>query len=335
MSLGIGIVGIGRHGMRYGRHLAAGEVEGAHLVAVQRRQNARGLEAAQELNCSYLPTVEDLCNHEGIGALIVASPPDAHLEAVRMALAAGKACLVEKPLARTVAEAEELAALAQVEGAPLCAVAYPLRWNAVVREVRERLAEIGSLRSLWLAMRHTAPEAGSWRLDPEVAGGGVGLDYGTHLIDLVRWLTGGEVTAVRADVGRSTDAAVESHLQAILTLHGASGDGGAVRVQLEALTGTAGPSGRIDAVGTRGELTGDFRHGTLHKGFGKADVDLELPVLPPPLVGLTSAFVRAVGGADEPDLPGPAAGVAGLRVADACYRSAAGGEVVKPEAPTC
>jgi predicted dehydrogenase len=335
MSLGIGIVGIGKHGMRYGRHLMAGEVEGAHLVAVQRRTNARGLEAAAELGVSYLPTVEDLCLHEGIGALIIASPPDAHVDAVRMAVQAGKACLIEKPLGRTSAEAEELLAVTQAPGAPLCTVAYPLRWNAVVREVRERLPELGVLRSLWIALRHKAPEDRSWRLDPDVAGGGVALDYGTHLFDLVRWLTGAEITAVRADVGRATDAAVESHLQALLTLHGAASDGGAVRVQIEALAGASGPSGRIDAVGTLAELTGDYRHGTLRKGFGKAELDLELPPLPAPLVGLTSAFVRAVGGADEPDLPAVADGVAGLRAAEACYRSAAGGEVVKLEAAAC
>ncbi|MHC5020421.1 MAG: Gfo/Idh/MocA family oxidoreductase [Planctomycetota bacterium] len=282
MSLGIGIVGIGKHGMRYGRHLMAGEVEGAHLVAVQRRTNARGLEAAAELGCSYLPTIEDLCLHERIGALIIASPPDAHVEAVRMAVQAGKACLIEKPLARTVAEAEELLAVTQAPGAPLCAVAHPLRWNAVVREVRERLPELGVLRSLWVALRHKAPEERSWRLDPKVAGGGVGLDYGTHLFDLVRWLTGAEITAVRADVGRSTDAAVESHLQALLTLHGAASDGGAVRVQVEGAdrrlparhpaqgvrqggvgSGAAGPAGaadrpdrRLRAGGGRGRRTG-------------------------------------------------------------------------------
>jgi predicted dehydrogenase len=302
-------------------------------VAIQRRDATAGADLARSLRCAFHATPAALVADPDVHAVIVASPPSAHVEHATAALDRGHACLIEKPLARSAAEAAFLAALAREPGAPLCALGYPLRFTPVVREVRARLAELGPLRSLWLATRHDGPGAGGWRDDPEVAGGGVILDLATHLFDLARWLSGAEFTAVRADVGRATERALESHVQVQATMHGAASDGGAVRVQIEALRGTAGRSGRLEAVGTLGQLVGDFRLGQLAKIYAKADVPLDLPKAAPPLVALLRAFVATLHGTPDPALPTCHDGLQGNVVAEACYRSAADGAVAAPRVP--
>ncbi|MBV7671065.1 Gfo/Idh/MocA family oxidoreductase [Streptomyces halstedii] len=139
--------------------------------------------------------------------VVVAVPNDAHAEVCRAALAAGVPVCVEKPLALTVAQGRELAALAAASGTPLL-TAFHRRHNDAFRRLRDAVAAAGSpvrrlrVRYLERIEEHTGGE--SWYLEPERCGGGCVADNGPNAFDLVRQLLG-EVVMTRATVGRDVE----------------------------------------------------------------------------------------------------------------------------------
>ncbi|TMA94232.1 MAG: hypothetical protein E6J70_17505, partial [Deltaproteobacteria bacterium] len=97
-------------------------------------------------------------------------------------------------LATTGAVAVEVVRVLRAAGVR-CLMAQTLRWNAVVRALRARLPEIGALHAVVLNQRFE-PSPLVWLDDPSMSGGGILLHTGVHSFDLVRFLTGCEVTEV-------------------------------------------------------------------------------------------------------------------------------------------
>ncbi len=136
--------------------------------------------------------LEDLLLEEEIEAVYVASPVHLHYEHVLSALQSGKHVLCEKPLARTLKEAEELAAVAEKKGLKF-GVAFMMRYNVYHRKIKEwlnngMLGQIVACRAqltCWYP-----PIAGAWRQELQKSGGGALLDMGCHCIDLLEWLVG-------------------------------------------------------------------------------------------------------------------------------------------------
>ncbi|WP_408898288.1 Gfo/Idh/MocA family protein [Nocardioides sp. R1-1] len=133
----------------------------------------------------------------------VCTPGDSHAEIALAALAAGKHVLVEKPLANSVPEAEQLvaAAASAAERGVRSAVGFNYRRVPALALARGLVAEgrIGRVRQVrasylqdWLA-DPAAPM--SWRLRRESAGSGVLGDLGSHVVDLVQHLLDDPVVA--------------------------------------------------------------------------------------------------------------------------------------------
>ncbi len=134
----------------------------------------------------------------------VCTPGDTHAEIAIAALKAGKHVLCEKPLANSVAEAEAMAAAAEVAAktGAKAMVGFTYRRVPAVALAREMIAagKIGPIRQVraqylqdWLADEN-APLA--WRLDKEKAGSGALGDIGAHIIDLTQYMTGESITGV-------------------------------------------------------------------------------------------------------------------------------------------
>ncbi len=326
---GVGILGLGVHGARYARHLLAGDVPEARLAAVQRRDRMRGEAFARENGVRFHAAPEALLDDPDVGLVVVATPPDTHVALAEAAGRRGIACLVEKPLARSRREAEPLRGRA-ARGPALLACAFPLRWNTALRALRERLPEIGDLLSLTLSLRQERHPPGSWRHDPSVAGGGALLDYGSHLVDLARWLTGLEVLEARASLRRAPGDPLEDAFSATLALGPRGGSARSPRVvaSCDGVSGTTPRTGRVEVVGAGGTLVADFRGGTLSRpgpsaSSGRGDADpLPVPAGPAPLAGILAAAVAAARGEGAPDLPTAEDGLATLAAVDSCYDSA-------------
>ena len=140
---------------------------------------------------------EEALREPDITGAIVCTPHDRHLADARQALARGKHVLVEKPIARTLDEADRMIGAALDAGLQLM-VAENFRFMPAFRHVKTLLEEarIGRLRELHLVSRGFRLPSG-WRGDAGAAGGGALIDGGIHYVHNLRWW-GGPVRRVFA-----------------------------------------------------------------------------------------------------------------------------------------
>jgi predicted dehydrogenase len=126
-----------------------------------------------------------------VDVVLVCTPTKFHVEATKSALQHGKHVLCEKPLARTVAEAEEMIRATE-RGRRILKTGFNYRHMAHVQKAKE-LIEAGALGPLYF-VRCVYGHGGrlgyesSWCTDQELSGGGVLLEQGIHMLDLVRYL---------------------------------------------------------------------------------------------------------------------------------------------------
>jgi UDP-N-acetylglucosamine 3-dehydrogenase len=123
---------------------------------------------------------------------IVAVPTETHLEAVRALAPRGAHLLVEKPLAATAAEAEEVIEVVRQAGIR-AAVGHVERFNPALLELRRRLDELGEV--LLIRTERVGP------FPDRIKDVGVVKDLGTHDLDLVRWLGRSPVQSLAAQTG--------------------------------------------------------------------------------------------------------------------------------------
>jgi predicted dehydrogenase len=196
------------------------------------RDEARASEAAQRLGWAESETDwRRLVARPDIDLVDICTPGDTHAEIAIAALAAGKHVLCEKPLANTVAEAEEMVAAAERAAADgvRAMVGFTYRRVPAIALARQLVAEgrIGDIRHVraqylqdWIA----DPEAPlSWRLDKSKAGSGALGDIGAHIIDLTQHITGERIT----DVSGQLETFVKERPVAAGDTAGTLGGGGA------------------------------------------------------------------------------------------------------------
>jgi predicted dehydrogenase len=138
-------------------------------------------------------------------AAVIAVPHDHAFAIARSVLRGGRPVLVEKPLGVRGMQARELERLAADVPAPSF-VGYNYRYLPAVAELLRRVkaGELGEVRNLDLLVGHGGHpgSAAGWKLDPARAGGGVLLDPGVHLLDLLLELApAASCTAIEATRG--------------------------------------------------------------------------------------------------------------------------------------
>lgn len=140
----VGIIGTGRHGARYAKHIMA-DVDGLSLTAVSRR-SPEGKQQAEQWGVAYYQDWQDLVASREVEAVIAVATPDLN-EAIGMAcVEAGKPLLVEKPLAINAAAGQRLVDSFKVAGLALT-VGQTLRYNSVILSLKKELPRIGQLFS--------------------------------------------------------------------------------------------------------------------------------------------------------------------------------------------
>ena len=319
----VGLIGAGKHGRRYTHHILA-DVPELALAALCRRDAVRGREQARALGCRFHDDWAALIADPAVEAVIAVVPPTLHPALAAAIAAARKPLLIEKPLAPTAAAAREMVRVLGAAGVPVL-MAHTLRWNAVVRAIRERLPSLGPLRALYLNQRFE-PSSLPWLDDPRTAGGGIILHTGVHSFDLVRWLTGHEVARVWCRVARVDTARTEDNFVAVLELEGSD-----ALVAVNGSRSTAGRSGLIDVAAAGGQLVGDHALGFAYgvRGLERTPLPLTEPV--PTVREALRAFARLVLNGDPPPVT-LEDGARAVLIAEACLRSAVNGERVGVEA---
>lgn len=170
---------------------------GSKLVAVMRRDPGKAADFAARHGVErWYADASALIEDPEVDAIYVATPPGSHRDLALQVADAGKPCYVEKPMARTHAECEEMVAAFKRAGLPLF-VAYYRRCLPRFVTLKSLLEDgcLGPLVSIRYALTSSAylkadPANLPWRLRPEEAGGGLFWDLGSHLIDLFDHLFG-------------------------------------------------------------------------------------------------------------------------------------------------
>lgn len=173
------------------------KIEAVNIAGVYDPNEARGLAAATTYHCEYYHNLEEMLQTD-IEAVIICSENCYHKEEVIAAANHGKDILCEKPIATTVADAKEMIAVCQ-EKEVILQIAFPVRFCQPIVEAKKQLdaGVIGQLQSIRTTNRGQNPM--EWFVQPELSGGGAVLDHTVHMVDIVRWFTGLEVTSVYAE----------------------------------------------------------------------------------------------------------------------------------------
>lgn len=140
-------------------------------------------------------------NHPEVDLLCITTPPTTHREMYLAALSAGKHLIAEKPMAMSLAEAQEMAEAARSHPNLLTVIDHELRFQDGRIKAREiiRSGEIGKIRHVRCTFK--APHRGdpdvrwTWWSDAEQGGGALGA-IGSHSIDTLHWLLDADVSSV-------------------------------------------------------------------------------------------------------------------------------------------
>ena len=214
MAFGVGIVGTGKHGARYLRHVA--ETPGLRLVALCRRDRERGRRQAQEAGCRFHQRATALIEDPEVDAVVLVVPPTANASLAIAAARARKPLLIEKPLAATLGECRSIAEAA-ARHRIVAMVAHTLRFNAVVGALRAALPTAGPLHGACLTQRFEPSEL-PWIDRRAEAGGGIILHTGVHSFDLLRHLTAREALRVHAAAARVATRETEDSFAAAIEM---------------------------------------------------------------------------------------------------------------------
>jgi predicted dehydrogenase len=202
-SIGVAVVGTGFIGPV---HVEAVRRLGHRVLGILGSSPQKSQEAAHSLGLgTAYPNFAALLADPAVSVVHLASPNVAHYEQCRLAIAAGKHVICEKPLAMTSRETAELVTLAKASSV-VTAVNYNVRFYPLVLEARERVraGQLGELLHIsgsylqdWLLYSTDF----NWRVLAEHGGELRAIaDIGTHWLDTLGFITGLKLEAVCADL---------------------------------------------------------------------------------------------------------------------------------------
>lgn len=309
--IGVGLIGVGRHGIRYARHILQ-DVPTASLRAVCRKHPEQGFDLPGAESVTVYGEARALIADPSIDVVIVVTPPIFTREICNLAVRARKPLLIEKPLAASAIDARAIVAAASQAGVPLM-TGQTLRFDSTIQEMKKRQHLIGGSERLLLTSHIEARGTGP---DHAVGYGkrGALLEIGIHMLDLVRFMTGEEVREVRCTMNRLPPITPETIVSAHIVTQGGT------RCTIDVARVSGDRVGQAEWIGSQGRLQADWTHRRLRWTDGTGAEDWELPPSQTVLATL-AAFLKSV----EDHAPMTITGEDGCRaveIAEACYRSA-------------
>jgi UDP-N-acetylglucosamine 3-dehydrogenase len=240
MTLAGAVLGLGMMGRHHARLLQS--MEGVRLAgAVDPLGDRHGVVGA---DVPVVASLDELLSRTPVDFAIVAVPTEEHLPAVRRLAEAGVHLLIEKPLAASTAEADEIIAICERTGVR-GAVGHVERFNPALLELRRRALD-GQLGEIFLiATERVGP------FPDRVRDVGVVKDLATHDLDLVRWLGSSPMELIAAQTSHRMGRPHED----IVLATGRLQSGVAFNCVVDWLTPTKKRSTRI--LGERGMLVAD------------------------------------------------------------------------------
>ena len=189
----LGMLGSGEMN-RYYTESAIKYNENVEVVGITGGTRAPGL--AEEFGVESIPDFETMLSRDDIDAIVIATPHQTHAEQVIAAAEHGKHMLLEKPMAPSVPDCDAMIDACKKADVTL-AMIKSLRYWAVMARAKEAIdkGRIGEVRMVQVTSlyqrRHLSKP---WAMEPEA--GGFLLDRGSHIFDMLRWLTGDDAVSV-------------------------------------------------------------------------------------------------------------------------------------------
>ncbi len=235
------------------------------LIAVMDANKEAADRCKEKYNAKYaFDNIEELLALDEIEAVYIASPVFCHKEQAYKAADAKKHILIEKPVGLTSSEAEEIAAYCENKGVKL-GVGFMMRFHAYHQKMREIIqsGKLGEIVSARAQLTCWYPEMENcWRQDMKLSGGGAMMDMGVHCVDLIRYITGLEVTEAAGFSGNQVfNYSVEDAGCVIFRLN----NGATAYVDANFNIPDAAAKCKIEFYGTKGSI---FAQGTISQVEG-------------------------------------------------------------------
>jgi hypothetical protein len=300
--LRVGVVGVGVMGSNHARVLAG--LPDVELVGVADPDRKQVDFVARTLECASVVSVADLLDLK-VDAVTIAAPTHLHHEIALACVARGVHVMVEKPIASSVEEGNEIIAAARRAGVTLM-IGHVERFNPAVEAIKEAIR--GEI-ILSIGITRVGP------FPPRMSNVGVVIDLAVHDIDLIRWFTDSDIVEVQPQL---SSAVAEREDIALLQFRTASG------VLAHINTNWLTPfKARNVTVATRGKyIMADLLTRQVTECFGfQPDGSYSMRHLSvgyaEPLRSELLAFLRAVRTGGPPAVTGEE-GVASLEIATRC-----------------
>lgn len=252
-EVGFAILGAGTAAQFHRQSIEANADLGGKLVAVGHHNPSRFEQLATDFGVPCLGR-DELLKRRDVDVVCICTPSGQHAEQAIAAARAGKHVLVEKPMALTLTDADTMIDACQSSGVRL-GVVLQRRAEPTFTQVRKAI-EAGDLGELTLGAV-TIPycrspgyyEETKWRGTWELDGGGVLMNQGIHLVDLLVWYMGDPIEVWGCAGTLNRDIEVEDTLTTTLRFAN-----GAMATVSATTTATPGFPHRIEVYGTRGGI---------------------------------------------------------------------------------
>ena len=299
-SLNAGVIGLGAIGQKHCQAIA--DIREAQLVAVADINEKVLTKTAERYQAEPYVDFRDLLVHDGLEAVVVATPDDLHLEPCVLAAQSGKHVLVEKPIATTEDDALAIMNAADAAGVKLM-VGFTLRFIPHYIKVKQAIADgkLGQLISIFARRLNVASQA-------ERINGRCGVLHflGIHDFDAMRWIVGSEPVSIYSEASNSVSREFTHEDETFSIIRFSNGVIGCAHIGWN--LPDSHPGGRdfkLDISGDQGNLNMDLATQGLHI---YTDMGHSYPSTAPGLIEEDRAFINCI----LDDTPVPVTGEDGL-----------------------
>lgn len=192
-KINLGFVGAGNYAG--GVLIPAFKESGAGLDTISSSGGVNGVYAGNKFGFAKTTTQwETILNNEAVNAIVIATRHDTHADMVCKTLAAGKHVFVEKPLALTLEEIEQIEKAYKANPSLHLMVGFNRRFSAHTQKIKKALASYdGTPKSFVMNVNAGAIPYDHWTQDRDIGGGRI-IGEACHFIDLLRHLAGSQIS---------------------------------------------------------------------------------------------------------------------------------------------
>lgn len=202
------MIGVGSMGQNHARVLF--NIDSVRLVAVADPDARQAEKVAKKYNARWYTSYQAMLDSEKLDAVTVAVPTKYHKDCALAVMEKKIPLLLEKPIASTIAEAQEIIDYSRTHNVPLM-IGHIERFNPAVIELKKRLeaGELGDIYKIEVQRIGPFPE--------RIADVGVTVDLSVHDIDIIHYIMNSPISRIYAETQQKLHATHEDSLIAVLT----------------------------------------------------------------------------------------------------------------------